>query len=421
MTKTILTRENSKGTLQNYTLTQGEQTIFPNFDLNVAAEVVFADPVVNGASKHFVDKVMEGRYHLLKKDTNESDKQTKDRLEYDYQFSTKVLRSLAIQAFRYGNAFLEIVRGGGTGEVIGLNVLDAKNIKPVTKPNGDPEKYLWRIPDPVTKKFASWTPDEVIWFKFYDSSEGWSPIDIKAIYPWVALKSQMRKYQNWLISTGQYRVIYNLEDAKDKFGVDDFLAFMNQHDEDPTKPFMIRGKLHTMMARDMKELESFHQAYKYIDSQILIGVRIPPIDAGIPDASGRSNADAQSNNLSTTVTGWKKVIKNAIDSELLPALNKNKSYIIFGPNDRFQKKQVFDELNILANLGFSEDAMKEHLMDHGIIFESKELFKKVEEQESTVMEKDIDLMPSRVDDSDGQVQSVGSGEASTTKEEQLKQ
>lgn len=441
--KHFITRENSKAILEDYRLNNTFQTLYPNFDLHAADKVVYSDPVVMGALKQFVDKFMEGGYKLLKKDSKELDVQTKERLEQDFMFGTAINRSVAVQAFKYQNAFIEVVRGEASGEVVGLNVLDAKHIQPITKANGDPLKYRWRIANPDQKdvSYPEWSKDEVVWLKFYDSGEGWSPVDIQTLYKWVTLKVGIRNYVNWLWQTGQYRVVHNFKDAdsgaKDDF-IDDFLAFISNHDDDPTKPFITRGAYTVEQTRDMKETEYYTQLFNYIDQQILICLRVPPIDAGIPDASGRSNADAQSNNFSTTIRGWKRVMKSYYDHKLFPLLYKGNTEIVWMPNDRFQKKQVIDEINTFMNNGFSEEFVKQYMAEAGMIYDVPNYFKKqddgvqkneeereVEEdqeepEEVSGVKKDIDLMPSRAGIDDGGVsEKIGTGEDGSTRDDQL--
>ena len=416
----LLTRENSRSVVENFSLTQDEQTIFPNFDLRKAADIIFADPVVNGAEKQFVDKCMEGSHHFVKRDTKKLDPSFYQRMEDDFGFRVKVLRSLFVQAFRYRQGFLECIRGGGTNEVVGLNVLDGKNIEPITEPNGDPIKFKWKIPNPKDKKKPEWTKDEIVWFKFYDSNEGWNQIDMKSLYQWVVLKSSIRKYVTWLWRTGQYRPIYNFKDKKGKIE-EDFLAFLADNDSDPSKPFITKGDFQVMMARSMDETTSFIELLKYCDQQILINLRIPPIDAGIPDASGRSNADAQANNLSTTVSGQKQVIMDGVNNKLLHLLNRGNNLLLFAPNDRFQKKQILEEAQILQSIGFTNDALEEHFNNGGLYFES-DMFKKEEEQNNSPEEnpRDLDMMPSRTGEGEGdQYDNEGSGEESSTRDDQL--
>lgn len=418
MDKKILTRENSKAVLQDYNLTVNEQSLFPNYDLHNASDLIFSDPVVNGAEKHFVDKCSEGGFNFVKKTSMELHKEVNDLMNYELNFEVNVLRSVFVQAFRYRNAFLEVVKGKGSGKIIGFNVLDARNIRPVTKPNGDVEKYRWKIQDPVTKKYPEWKPEEVIWLKFYDTATGWSGVDLKSVYKWVHTKSMMHRYVQWLWKTGQYRVLYNFTDARNSDVVEDFLTFMEAHDHDPTVPFITRGEVRTMLTRDMKETDSYIGLFKYIDSQILINLRVPPIDAGIPDASGRSNADAQSNNFATTIKGIKTVVKGAINTKILPYMGFEDTCIVFAPNDRFQKKQIIDELNILHNIGLSKEAKLEYLNRNGIFFQTKEVFQ--EEEEQVEGEKDIDLMPSRFTGEGSGMNVEGTGEASSTREDQLR-
>ena len=413
----FLIRENSKSALAKFNNAENEQTIFPNFDLTKTAELIFADPIVNGVEKQFIDKCMEGRYFFLKKDTEEVEDSFYNLMETFYSFRVKVLRPLFLQAFRYRNAFIELVRGEGTNNVIGINVLDAKYIQPVTKPNGDVIKYKWKIEDPTSKKQPEWTPEEVIWLKFYDSSEGWSPVDMKALYSWVLLKNSMRKYVNWLWATGQYRVLYQLTDAKNKEAQDDFLSFMEANDEDPTQPFLYRGEIEAKMTRSMAETNDFLGLFRYIDQQILVCLRMPPIDAGIPDASGRSNADAQSNNLVTSVAGIKDVVRDGVTNGLLKIMNKGNTIMVWGPHDRFHKKQIIDELNIFKNMGMSEEALKEYMVNNGIVFKTKKLFEEPENKES-VGKKDIDLMPSRFNGEGSEMNKIGTGEEASTREDQ---
>lgn len=431
----FLTRENSKAVLNDYTPSTEHQNTFPSFSLEEAEKVIFSDPVVNGAEKQFIDKCSQGRYFFVRRDKpSQVDSSLHRRMEEEFHFSSNVLRAIYRQAFRYRNAFLEVRRGEGTGRVVGLNVLNAKYIKPIVEHNGDPVRYRWTVPNPHTNSFPEWSTDEVIWLKFYENAEGFAPIDMESIYNWVRLKEFVRKYVSWLWDTGQYRTIYNFKQPR-KEQVDDALAFMKQHEEDPTTPFLFEGELDLKQNRDMEENASLLELLKYIDQQILVNLRVPPIDAGIPDATGRSNADAQGNNFLTSVHGIKSVVLDGINNRLLDRMNRMDAKMVFAPSDRFEKKQIIDELNLFANMGLSKEALTEYMTSNGLLFETDTLWEidnqenstdnssddnpKEEDDESVVDEKDNDLAPSRFNTDHQEVQSHGSGEDSTTREEQL--
>jgi len=124
----------------------------------------------------------------------------------------------------------------------------------------------------------------------------------------------------------------------------------------------------------MKETSDLVELLKYLDSQTLILLRIPPIDAGIPDASGRSNADAQSNNIETTVVSWKKITQDYVNYDLFPKINKSTNMLIFGPMNRFAVKQVIGVLKELNDLGLTKKSAQEFLKDYGLFFEEEKIF-----------------------------------------------
>ena len=161
---------------------------------------------------------------------------------------------------------------------------------------------------------------------------------------------------------------------------------------------------------------------KYYDSNTLILLRIPPIDAGIPDASGRSNADTQTNNLSTHVSSWKKVVEDTINFELFPKINKSNNLLKFGPNDRFSEKQVFETIQIMKSINMTDEAVKEYLADKGMFWAAKLFMDPMENMPGMVPNpRDKDTMPSRTGKSPQEAPDrVGTGEQSTTKESQLR-
>lgn len=423
ISKKPIKREDSKDSLRAFIWSGKDPknaTILPSFDLKLAEDMVRSDPISQGSLNHFVDKCMEGGYTLLKRDTKKVSSDEKERLEEEYQFRKQIIEKSFIIGKLFGNVFIEIVRRTDN-TVKSLNILDSANIEPITKPNGDPIKYVSKIPNPVTKKHPEWNTDEVVWLKFYDKSQGWGPVNLEALYQTLLWKQYVRRYVSWLWETGQYRVLYNFSKTRDE-DINDFLVYAKRNDENFKAPFVTKGEMQKFMVREIGETDNIVRLLKWLDEQILVLMRIPPIDAGFPDASGRSNADAQSNNLNTHVKNFRKTVEDGINYLLFPKIHKGNTFLKFGPTDRFQLKQVFDTVNIMKNMGMTEKAIKEFMSRQGVYFETDELFEKPEETEpesKAVMEKDIDTMPSRFSPDTKELNKQGTGQNSSTREDQL--
>jgi hypothetical protein len=400
--KTLMKRSRSRDSLASYSWTKDSQSVYPSFSFAAVIQMVNNDPVARGALTHFVDKCMEGDYAVIEKESMTYDRQFERRLDKEFNFRHDVLRKTFYIGKLFQNVFWEII-DDTDGGVKALNPLDSTNIEPITAPNGDPIKYVSKIKNPVTGKTPEWSKDEIVWLKFNDRGTGYAPVDLQALWETLLMKDYVRRYVSWLWKTGQYRLIYNFKSASDK-DVDDFVLYARRADENYQSPIIAKGELETRLIRDMKETSDLVGLLKYLDSQIVVNLRVPPIDVGIPDASGRSNADAQSNNGLTHVTSYKKVVEDYTNNILFPRMNKGNSMLRFGPNDRFEEKQVLENVNLMKNMGMTDEAITEYLADRGMFFGTKQLFNEVEDDSddgTPGLKRDIDTMPSRQSSVDG--------------------
>jgi hypothetical protein len=419
--KKYIKRAYSKSPLRGFVWNNDVSTVFPDFSFSAVIGMIDNDPVARGAITHFVDKAMEGDYSVIKRDTFDLDKEEELRLQEKYQFRTEILRKIFLMGKLFNNVFIEIVKDT-KGHTKSLNILDSMNVDAITEPNGDAKSYKSKIPDPTTGTYPTWTKEEIVWLKFGDRTTGFAPVDMKALWENLCAKEYVKRYVAWLWETGQYRLIHNVKNASDK-DIEDFMAYGRKNDRNFKSPFIIKGDYEAKVLRDIKETESITTLLKYYDSQTLILLRIPPIDAGIPDASGRSNADAQSNNLSTTIKSFKKLIEDKVNFDLFPKINKSNSLIKFGPTDRFAESEVFKNIQIMQSMNMTDEAIEEYLEDKGMYLSSK-LFKDPMEMMQTlpsINPRDKDTAPSRSGNTTKMGQeSKGSGEASSTREDQLR-
>ncbi len=392
--KKYIKRAYSKEALKAYSPNKINATIYPNFNFDAVISLIDKDPVARGAINHFVDKCMEGDYSILNRSDFKINKEAELRLQEKYVFRSNIVRKVFLMGKLFNNVFVEIVRELG-GKTKALNVLDSTNIEVITESNGDPISYKTKNHNPKTGESATWNKKDVTWYKFGDRTTGYAPVDFRALYENLLMKNYITRYVSWLWKTGQYRLMYGFKNSSDQ-DIEDFLTYIRRNDEDFQVPFLMKGEFETKMLRDMKETSSIVELLKYLDSQTLILLRIPPIDAGIPDASGRSNADAQSNNMSTTVTSWKKLVEDITNFDLFSKINKSTQLLKFGPNDRFSEDQIFKNVQLMKSANMSEEFIEEYLSDRGLYYTSK-LFAPPEVMGAVMQNpRDKDNMPSRV-------------------------
>jgi hypothetical protein len=416
-TKQYLKRAQSKAAVKGFNFNTTSGTVFPDFSFAAVISAINNDPVARGAVNHFIDKCMEGVLSFVKRDDLSYDPKLELRLQEKYNFRTEILRKTFVMAKLYNNVFIENVKDTDNN-VKALNVLDSSNVEPITEANGDVISYKTKAPHPTTGDYISWDKGEITWVKFGDRTEGYAPVDMRALWENLKIKEYVKRYVGWLWQTGQYRVLYNFKNSSDQ-DIENWLAFNKKHDDDFKKPSILKGELETKLLRDMREQESLIQFLEYLDGQTLILLRVPPIDAGIPDASGRSSSDSQKSSFDTSIIGLKKVVEDYINFDLFPKINKGKSLMKFGPTDRFAERQVWENLQIMQSMNMTDDVMQEYLQDRGLFYSSK-LFKKAEETQTLINPRSKDTAPSRQGKSEGASNAkIGTGEQSTTREDQL--
>lgn len=418
MVKQLTKKADSKEPIRKYFNSKWAATVLPDFNFDAALDMLDADPVASGAIEHYVDKSVEGDWAVIKRDSGKYDKAFEDQLVYKYNFENSILRKIFYIGKLFNNVFLEIVTNSD-GSLKDANVLDSTNIEPITKSNGDIIKFKSKIPNPNTGKYPEWTKDEIVWFKFSDRDGGYSHVNVQSLWNNLLQKNFIQRFVSWLWQTGQYRVIHNFK-ASDSRVVEDFVAINKKNESDYRQPFLAQGEYATSILRDMKETESLVELLKYLDGQTLILLRIPPIDAGIPDASGRSSSDAQSNNLNTHVKSRKKVVKGGID-KFFSLINHGNNALVFAPVDKFEVKSVLENIQLMKSAGFTDKVCIEYMRDNGMVWQDEEVFNKPEEMDSEISNpRDKDNMPSRIGKGTGEAnEKIGTGNEGTTREDQL--
>lgn len=417
--KKYIKRDYSRGVLRNISWNKETQNVFPDFSFELVLKQIEHDPVARGAINHFVDKFMEGDYAIVRREDRTYDWKAELILEEKYMFRTKLLRKIALMGKLFNNVYIEIVRDTD-GKTKALNILDSTSVEPIVDVNGDPVSYKSSQINPATGEYPTWTKDEVVWVKFGDRTAGFAPVDMRALWENLLLKHYIKRYVAWLWKTGQYRLIYNFESAS-KQDIEDFITYARKNDDNFHVPFILKGKMQTSLLRDMKETSSLIELLSYLDSQTLILIRVPPIDAGIPDASGRSNADAQANNIETTIVSMKKTVEDYVNFDLFPKINKSTYLLQFAPLNRFAEQMVFNVAQTMASMNIRDEVIVEYLQDKGLFYGNKKLFKDPQKDamsKAIANPRDKDNMESRKGKSEMEGNEPNEG-GPTTRDDQL--
>lgn len=416
----FIKRDNSKNALRAFNYVVDDQTVFPDFSMQSCIDMIDNDPVARGALAAFASKFLEADYSIVKRDSLDYDKSFELLLNTKYMFRTKIWAKIGLLGKLFQNVFIEIVRD--SEGVKDLNILDSTTVKPVTANNGDAIKFKsTTFDEDKIETVIEWDKKDIVWLKFGDRTEGFAPINYKALYQNLLAKEYVTRYVAWLWQTGQYRLLYNPKSAG-KEDIKDFLAYARKADINYKAPMIMKGELETKILRDIKETEEIERLLKYYDSQTLILMRTPPIDVGIPDASGRSNADAQSNSFSTEIKYFQKIAEDYINFELFPKMNKGKTLLRVGPTDRFAEEQVLKNIQVMKSFGASDEWCKEYINDRGMYFGASEMFTPEPEMTQATMSnpRDKDDAPSRQGKTSGTAnEKVGTGSQGTTREDQL--
>jgi len=410
----FIKRDYSRQQLSTFTPNTQAPTVFADFSFDTVLTMVDNDPVARGAVNHFVDKCMEGDYSIITKDTNKYDRDTELTLDEKYMFRTSILRKAFLMAKLFNNVFIEIIRDT-EGRTKSLNVLDSTEIDPITSPNGDPISYRSKTPSILTGEYVTWSANDIVWIKFNDRNTGFAPVDLKALWENLLAKDYLRQYVGWLWKTGQYRLIYNFKNSASDKDVVDFLVYLRKNEENPSAPLIAKGEMEAKVLRDMKETESLVNLFDYYDNQTLILLRVPPTDAGVRDASGRASSDSQSNNFTTSVVALRKLVEDYVNFDLFKKINKGNSLLRFAPADRFFEKKVFEGVQILKSIGFSNEGIREYLEDNGMYFGTEKLLEDIPDPNELLTQ---DTAPSRT----GKGSSEGNKKQETvsTREDQVK-
>lgn len=378
--KKLVTNADSKGVIQDYygvvpTSVQDYGILgrTPRFDPIKALKVIRNDPVVRAAAITLVDKVIETGWRLETEEDKPAKEQQKKlkKLLFD-----RVLRKLVYNLVLYNNGFLEIVKK--RGDISDLNVLETSLMRIKAEDNGDIVQYYQELGKP--KSNPTWQPDLVVHYKIDDfTSNVWAESNMESLYETVLIKDYVRQWLTWFFGTNQIRPIINIKDANN-IKVEELLSFMKGSEKNLSKPLIFQGDVEVKLLQSFaNEGKTVLELLNWLDQQILMLMQVPPIAIGMPETSGRSNSVEQFQSMNTRVYSIQKCLEDFTNHDLFKKIGFEDIEFEFGVLDETTRTKVFENVQLMRQSQFSDEAIVEYLESQGVVFETDKILKSPEE------------------------------------------
>ena len=393
--------------------------LLPDFDRERALKSIREDYAVQTAVSKLVDKTLENGYTFSASDGKsnlEDFERTRKRTRFD-----RGMRQWLYQIYGYQNAYIEIVRDGNN-DIKELHTLETSYTEPVADKHGTVYGYVQVLADgtPVESsddQHPEWDKDEVTHLKLnYMTTNVWSDIEIRSLYTSVLIKQYIMAYYGWKYGTNQLRPLYAIKDANED-SVKDFMAYWKSVQDDIEKPLVFEGEIEKTMMATATEETQLTLVINQMDENIYSVMQVPPIASNETGNSNRSSADKQEQMMAVRIKAVQSVIKEGFENDLFPKMGYPKIQINWNPVIRTDVDKMMEVAERMKNIGVKKDIIERYLIDQGFYAEKAIFDEKRYDAETS---KSEDMFPSRKRKSEGDSsENIGSGEESSTREDQL--
>jgi len=391
----------------------------PTYPLPSVLKMFRSDSVAWGGAKTRVDKILENGWYIRDKKTGERDEKAKELLK-GKRFDPW-LRETATHYVLFLNSFGELVYTP-KGNVKELHTIDPTQMEIIADEHGDLQYYAQSIGgvsgfgSSENKQIVTWQPEEIIHTKDVSIDlSNWAEISSRTIWEAVAIKFHVKKFLAWLFETNQFRGIYNIK-AADELQIKRSISFLKESEKNIKKPVIFEGEFGYTLMRELKDLTVLNDILYKMDEEILNFIQVPPIYAGLPDNSNRSNSDAQERAFNTTIRNDQKILKESAD-ELLKRMKLFNKEFVFEPVSVKVTKELVEVAQLMKSISVKGEVIADWMREQGINLPPGDIFDAQLETNNLMTQ---DQAPSRrgkgVDQAN---EKIGTGEESTTREDQL--
>jgi len=347
----------SRGYIDGYYSAKEPTTDKPSLD--TVLRVFRSEPTVVSAIRAISDEVIKNGY-LVKTENKQLKKSIEKDLLKKYRFK-RILRRLVYNLLIYGNVFVEIVYKDN--QPAELHLLETTDMEIISNEHGEVLGYKQEHDG----KIVTFTTDECVHISLNNiTSALWGEVDMKVLYQTISLKQFLEKFLINLFRYNKFRDAWKIESA-DEIQIKNFVNDLRLARDQPDKELVVEGEISKIAGREIKDLDQLVELLNYTRQQILTLLRVPPIIAGIPDNSNRSNSEVQARKaFDGRVKSIQDVISDELSWELFPKLGWDNADIEFGPIDKRAEKDDIEIIMALKNIGLDNDSLLKYIENVGI-------------------------------------------------------
>lgn len=328
--------------------------------LDVVMDVVRNEPTVKAAIRAIADEMLKNGY-LIYSDNKRLKETVEKELKNKYRFK-RFLRQLVMNLLIYQNAFIEIVYKDNRPQE--LHLLETTEMQILSDKHGEVIGYKQYN---VRNGSADFSPEECVHISLDNITTNlWGEVDLKTLYKTIALKQFLETFLTNLFRLDKFRDAWRIKEADDPM-VKDFINNLKLAREQVDKELVFRGDIDKIPGKDIKDLAELIEILNYTRQQILTLLRVPPIIAGIPDNSNRSNSEVQARKaFDGRVMSLQDEISEELTRELFPLLGWEGAEFYFAPIDKRAEKDDIEIIVALKNIGLDNDSLLQYIRDVGI-------------------------------------------------------
>ena len=386
--KEIIT--NSTGNSQGLKLSFGQFTRsggltqvgeVPDIPIRKVRDLVKNDSIVKGAIKKTVAKALQNGYHLRGRNERSGEKKLRNLINNGWNYDEhleQVVTNLAL----YQNCFVEVL------DEDTINLLETTYTQPMTDEFGNVVGYKQTVKSSTQRNLGStdypkWAVDEVVHYKMnhFDTNE-WSDIDIRAAAKWIYIKRAVQEWIHFVFDKNLVRPTVRVGRETSQKALESIKNSLKELMESPKKPIGFKGDATIgVFFSYAEEAESIHELINLCNSEILTTLQVPPgvFGLGGDKTSGRTDPAEQRNQFNDYVKSIRRTVKVYEEQELFPKIGAPATELHFGIVDMTETRQVFENVRTMRQAQFSNDAIKEYLIDNGVFFDTEEVLKSDEE------------------------------------------
>lgn len=395
----------SRGFIKDWYSNKEPTTDKPQLD--AVLRVFRKEPTVIAGIRAISDEVLKNGIRI-----NSKNKQLKadieKKLEEKFRFG-RLLKKLVYNLMIYGNAFIEIVYKNNQPDE--LHLLETTEMEIISDEHGEIRAYRQNH----GQVMVDFTPDEVIHISINNITSGvWGEVDLQALYKTITMKHEIENLIVTLFKTNKFRDAWKVSSTSNNGQIKDIAEVLKNAREFPDKELFFVGEIEKIAGREIKDLKELVALIDYCRQEILTLMRVPPIIAGIPDNSNRSNSEVQARKaFDTRIKSIQATLADELSKEMFPLMGWSNAWVEFPPIDKRAEKDDIEIIMALKTIGLDSDSLLQYIRDVGI-----ELPEGAKIEEPMFTGKNP-MPPSRKPEDKSAPVKHETGSNSTTREEQL--